>query len=123
MSVSSQVQKFGNRFIPQSRTMIQAGFTGIGFDQGMKAVDNLIGSPLQKTLSFNVPILGSVGLIDIINYMTHAGGLKVSKKGIAAVGASKFVQGVLPSIGPIQLPTGTAATSSIGSNPSSGAPI
>ena len=62
-------------------------------------------------------------VIDIINYMTHAGGLKVSKKGIAAVGASKFVQGVLPSIGPIQLPTGTAATSSIGSNPSSGAPI
>ena len=123
MSVSSQVQKFGNRFIPQSRTMIQAGFTGIGFDQGMKAVDNLIGSPLQKTLSFNLPILGSVGLIDIINYMTHAGGLKVSKKGIAAVGASKFVQGVLPSIGGFQLPTGTAATSSIGSNPSSGAPI
>ena len=83
----------------------------------------LLQSPLQKTLSFNLPILGSVGLIDVINYMTHAGGLKVSKKGIAAVGASKFVQGVLPSIGPIQLPTGTSATSSIGSNPSSGAPI
>ena len=123
MSVTSQASRFGNKFIPQSRTIVQASFTGIGFDQGMKAVDNLIGSPLQKTLSFNLPILGPVGLIDIINYMTHAGGLKVSKKGIAAVGASKFVAGVLPSIGPIQLPTGTSATSSIGSNPSSGAPI
>tara|TARA_R110000851_G_scaffold274074_1_gene426718 strand:- start:8493 stop:8858 length:366 start_codon:yes stop_codon:yes gene_type:complete len=121
--MTSQISRFGNKFIPQSRTIVQASFTGIGFDQGMKAVDNLIGSPLQKTLSFNLPILGPVGLIDIINYMTHAGGLKVSKKGIAAVGASKFVAGVLPSIGPIQLPTGTSATSSIGSNPSSGAPI
>ena len=73
--------------------------------------------------SFNLPIIGSVGLIDVINYMTHAGGLKISKKGFAAIGASKFVAGVLPSIGPIQLPTSTSATSSIGSNPSSGAPI
>ena len=123
MSVATSVQKFGNRFIPQSKTMIQAGFTGVGFDQGMKAVDNILGSPLQKSLSFNLPIIGSVGLIDVINYMTHAGGLKISKKGFAAIGGAKFVAGVLPSIGPIQLPTSTSATSSIGSNPSSGAPI
>ena len=119
MSVQSSVQKFGNKLIPQSKTIIQAGFTGVGFEQGMKAIDNL----MQRSLSFQIPILGSVGLIDVFNYMVHSGGFKISKKGIAAVGASKFVSGVLPSIGPIQLPTGTAATSAIGSNPSSGGPI
>jgi hypothetical protein len=123
MSVQSSVQKFGNKLIPQSKTIIQASFTGVGFEQGMKAIDNLIGSPMQRSLSFQVPILGSIGLIDVFNYMVHSGGFKISKKGIAAVGASKFVSGVLPSIGPIQLPTGTAATSAIGSNPSSGGPI
>ena len=123
MSVQTFIQKFGNKIIPQSKTIIQAGFTGVGFDQGMRAVDNLIGSPMQRSLSFNLPIVGNVGLIDVLNYMVHSGGFKISKKGFAAVGASKFVGGVLPSIGPIQLPTGTAATSSIGSNPSSGGPI
>ena len=31
MSVAGQVQKFGSKFIPQSKTIVQASFTGIGF--------------------------------------------------------------------------------------------
>jgi len=104
MALLSSVSSITNKIIPTSKGVIQNSVTGIGADSLMKTLDNVVGSPLQKIFSINLPILGSVGVIDIINYFGHANGLKLSRKGFTAVIAAKVASGVLPSIGGFRLP-------------------
>lgn len=89
------------KIAPKGKGIIQNSVTGIGTAAVLQTVDNFIGGPLQR-FGVVVPFLGiRVSLIDGINYMIHAGGLKIKKNGFIAVGASKIVQGAisLPGIG------------------------
>lgn len=111
MSSLASVTKFTGKIVPASKGVIQNFVTGVGADQTMRLIDNVFGSPVQKIFSVNLPLIGNVGPIDFLNYVAHAGGFKVSKKGLIAVGAAKVSAGVLPSIGPIRLPSVTTAQS------------
>lgn len=104
MAILGSVTTTLHKAVPASKGIIQNSVTGVGFDQVAKTIDNMVGSPVQKIFSFNVPFLGSAGPIDLMNYFVHANGLKLSKNGFIAVLAAKIVQGVLPSIGGIKLP-------------------
>jgi len=75
-----------------------------GTDAIMRTIDGLVGSPVQRIFSFSIPVLGTIGPIDALNYLVHAGGLKISKNGLIAVAAAKVVSGSLSAIGPISLP-------------------
>jgi len=89
------------KIAPKGKGVIQNSVTGIGTAAVLQTVDNFIGGPLQR-FGMVVPFLGiRISLIDGINYMIHAGGLKVKKNGFIAVGASKIVQGAisLPGVG------------------------
>lgn len=104
MAITTTVTNTLKKAVPTSKGIIQNSVTGVGFDQVAKTVDNIFGSPVQRIFSFNMPVIGPIGPIDIMNYFTHANGLRVSKNGFIAVIAAKIVQGVLPSIGSIKLP-------------------
>ena len=104
MGVFGSVQKQVRRFEAGGRSTLGVAAGGIGSDLLMRAIDGVFGSPVQKIFSFNIPVLGTIGPIDILNYMIYAGGLKVSKRGLIAVGAAKLVGGALTNIGPIALP-------------------
>ena len=83
------------KIAPKGRGIVQNSVTGIGTASVLQIGDSFIGSPLQ---SFGIvaPFLGiRISLVDAINYMIHANGLKVSKNGIIAVLASKFAQGAV----------------------------
>lgn len=105
MAALQSVTKFTGKIVPTSKGLIQNFVTGVGADQTMRIIDNVFGAPVQRIFSVNLPILGSIGPIDFLNYVAHAGGFKISKKGFVAVGAAKFATGALSSIGPIRLPT------------------
>lgn len=111
MAALQSVTKFTGKIVPTSKGIIQNFVTGVGADQTMRLIDNVIGSPVQKIFSVNLPLIGNVGPIDFLNYIAHAGGFKISKKGLIAVGAAKIAAGVLPNIGPIRLPSVTTAQS------------
>ena len=104
MAMLQSVSKIGNKIVPTSNGILQNVTTGIGADAGMRIIDGIFGSPVQRIFSFNIPILGTVGPIDFLNYIFHAGGFKFSKKGLIAVGAAKMASGTLRNIGPISLP-------------------
>ena len=110
-SALSTVTNFTGKIVPTSKGIVQNFVTGVGADQTMRLIDNVVGSPVQKIFSFNLPVIGNVGPIDFLNYVAHAGGFKISKKGLIAVAAAKIASGVLPSIGPIMLPSVTQAQS------------
>lgn len=80
----------------RSKAIVANIVTGTGADQVMRAADNIFGSPLQRVFSVQIPFLGNVGPIDVINYAVHAGGLKFSTTGIVAVAGAKFIGGTLP---------------------------
>ena len=111
MALLTSVNKFTSKIVPTSKGVLQNATTGIGADSLMKMLDNLVGSPVQKIASINLPLIGSVGPIDLLNYVAHAGGFRVSKKGLIAVASAKIANGVLPSIGPFKLPSVTSAQS------------
>jgi len=84
-----------SKIAPKGKGVIQNSVTGIGTAALLQTVDNFIGSPLQR-FGFVMPFLGiRISAVDLINYMIHAGGLKIKKNAIIAVGASKAVQGSL----------------------------
>ena len=118
MASLMSVTKTTSKIIPASKGILQNVVTGVGADLTMRTVDNLFGSPVQRIASFNVPVIGNVGAIDVINYVGHAGGFKFSRKGLIAVISAKMVTGTLTSLGPIRLPgsgivsTGPATASS-----------
>ena len=115
--VLQSVTKFTGKLVPASKGIIQNFVTGVGADQTMRLLDNVVGAPVQKIFSVNLPIIGNVGPIDFLNYVAHAGGFKISKKGLIAVGSAKIASGVLTNIGPIRLP-GVAAAQSTPTQPS-----
>lgn len=107
----------------KKRGIIPTIASGAGVDVTMKAIDNLVGSPLQRFAGFNVPFIGPVGIIDAINFLIFSAGGRNMKGGITAVVGAKVVTGALPSIGNL-IPGGQnlAAASPVGSGASSGAP-
>ena len=111
MAALQSVTKFTGKIVPTSKGIIQNFVTGVGADQTMRLLDNIVGSPVQKIFSINLPIIGNVGPIDFLNYIAHAGGFKISKKGLIAVGAAKMASGALTNLGPIRLPGVTQAQS------------
>lgn len=88
----------------KKRGIIPTVASGVGVDMTLRAIDNLVGSPLQKVAGFNIPFLGNVGVIDALNFLIFSGGGKNMKGGITAVAGAKVVGGTLPAIGSISLP-------------------
>ena len=87
-----QVPSLIRKAVPASKGIIQTSVTGIGFNTVAAVVDGIFGSPVQRIFSFNLPFIGPVGPLDVLNYVIHAGGLKLSKKGLIAVLAAKAAQ-------------------------------
>lgn len=113
MGAQATVLKTVGRFKAGSKGVLGTAASGIGTDLLMRTVDNVVGSPVQRIFSFNLPVVGTVGPIDALNYILHAGGIKVSKNGIIAIVSAKIVAGALPSIGPIQLPGSPVAATGV----------
>lgn len=121
MSITKQTSKI----IPASKGILQNVVTGVGADLTMRTVDNIFGSPVQRIASFPIPFIGTVGPIDVINYIGHAGGFKLSRKGLIAVLSAKMVTGGLTSLGPIRLPGNSISASgpvTANSGPTASAP-
>ena len=127
MAMLASVSKFGSKIVPTSKGLLQNITTGIGANEGMVIIDNIFGSPVQRIFSFNLPFLGTVCPIDVLNYVFHAGGFKFSKKGLIAVASAKIARGSLSNIGPIRLPgavpTGAPSTAVLTGTANQGAPI
>jgi len=70
----------------------------------MRTADNITGGNVQRLFSVNVPVLGTIGPIDLLNYLVYANGFKISRRGFTAVIAAKLVGGALNSVGPINIP-------------------
>lgn len=117
MAVAVTVNKFARNLSAQGKGVLATSASGIGTDMLMRTIDNLVGSPVQKIFSFNLPVIGTVGPIDVLNYSVHAGGFKLSKNGLIAVLAAKIAGGALTNLGPIRLPQ-TSTNAAGGSNPS-----
>lgn len=84
-----------SKIAPASKGFIQNSVTGIGAAGLLQTVDNFVGAPMQR-FGIVIPVLGiRISFIDFLNYTIHAKGLKLSKNGLIAVGASKMVQGTL----------------------------
>jgi len=119
MGLTTTITKPFRKFVPKSGGIVQNAVTGIGFDQLARAVDSVVGSPVQGIFNFNLPFIGGVGIIDVVNYFLHSGGKIISKNGFVAVGAAKFVTGTLPAIGGIAIPSignvGVSASSPVAS--------
>ena len=93
MAVStSTVTRPFKKFVPAAKGVIQTSVVGVGFDQIAKTVDGVFGSPVQRIFSFNFPLVGPIGPIDIINYLVNGNGKLISGKGATAVLAAKLVQ-------------------------------
>lgn len=113
MGAQATVLKTVGRFKAGSKGVLGTAASGIGTDVLMRTVDNVVGSPVQRIFSFNLPVVGTVGLIDAINYVLHAGGFKISKNGIIALLAAKITSGALTQIGPIALPSSPVAATGV----------
>ena len=122
MVSASVITKQTRRIIPASKGILQNSVTGIGADRLLRILDGMVGSPVQRIFSFNIPVLGSIGPIDVINYVGHAGGFKISRKGFIAVGAAKLASGALTQIGGISLPGSVGGSSALQAG-SQGGPI
>ncbi len=109
---------------PKKRGILPTVASGVGVDVTMRAIDRIVGSPLQKFAGFNVPFLGNVGVIDALNFLIFSAGGRNVKGGVIAVAGAKFVGGALPALGSIQLPGSVSAgtTASVASGVA-GAPV
>ena len=88
------IVKSVSKFVPTSKGVVQNSVSGIGADQLLKIVDNMIGSPMQS-FGITLPILGRVSVVDGLNYLVHNKGKLMPDKsfnGIIAVGSAKLVQ-------------------------------
>lgn len=93
------INKFGSTLgVQAKKKIIPNVVTGVGADQTMRAVDNIFGSPVQRVFSVQIPFLGNVGPIDLINYLIHSRGFKISQQGLTAVIGAKAVGGTLPAL-------------------------
>src|SRR3990167_573648 len=107
MSLSKPVERISTIFLgqktPTKKGLIPTAVSGTGAEVAMKSVDNIFGGVVQNLMSINLPIVGTVGPIDAINFMIH-GGFKNIRGGLTAVIGSKVLVGGLRSLGPISLP-------------------
>lgn len=88
----------------KKKAIIPTIVMGVGIDMTLRAVDRLIGSPLQRFAGINIPFVGNVGVIDLATFLVTSSGGKNIKQGAVAVAGAKFIGGTLPSLGNIQLP-------------------
>ena len=95
---------------PKKRGILPGIAGGAGVDVTLKAIDNLVGSPLQRFAGFNVPFLGNVGIIDAMNFLIFSGGGRNIKGGVIAVGGAKLVTGALPQFTSILSPNVSAGS-------------
>lgn len=87
----------------KKKGVIPTVVSGTGADLTMKAIDGVFGSPVQRFASINLPVIGPVGPIDVINFLIH-GGFRNIRSGLTAVIGAKVVTGGLRTIGPFALP-------------------
>ena len=124
MSLSKPIEKVSTIFLgqrtPTKKGIIPTAVSGTGAEIAMKSVDNIFGGPVQNILSINLPIVGTVGPIDALNFMIH-GGFRNIKGGLTAVIGSKVLVGGLRSLGPISLPGGQPTGAPISPQASQGA--
>lgn len=92
MALTTSVTKPFKGLVPASKKIGTNIITGTGFDAVAKTVDGIFGSPVQRIFSFNLPLVGPIGVIDVLNYLVHSGGKMVSKTGLTAVIGAKIVQ-------------------------------
>lgn len=123
MGALSSVTRVAKKFEAGGRGMLGTAAGGIGTHTLMTAVDNVTGGNAQRIFSVNLPVLGPTGLIDFLTYIVYANGLKVSKRGIIALGAAKFVAGALPSLSGLVAGQSAAGGSSAVSAGGAGAPL
>lgn len=84
---------------PKGKGIVQNAASGIGTTAILQTLDNFAGGPFQR-LGFVLPGLNvRISAVDAIVYMIHAGGLKLNKKGVAAVGAAKLISGGIAATG------------------------
>ena len=103
--VLKQITKVTSKIIPATgKGILQNAVTGIGADRVMRLIDGVVGSPVQRLFSFNLPVIGTVGPIEALNYFGHSRGKLVSRAGIIALLSAKIAQQALTQIGPIRLP-------------------
>ena len=123
MSLSKPIEKVSTVFLgqrtPTKKGVIPTAVSGTGAEVAMKSVDSIFGAPVQRLFSINLPIVGTVGAIDALNFMIH-GGFRNIRGGLTAVIGSKVLVGGLRSLGSIQLPGG-APTGAPVQNTSQGA--
>ena len=103
--VFKQVSKLTSKLIPSpGRGILTTAVTGIGADRVMRLIDNVVGSPVQRLFSFNLPLIGTVGPIEALNYFGHSRGKLISRTGIVALLSAKIAEQAITQIGPIKLP-------------------
>ena len=109
LSLSQPVDKVRKIFLGErtasKKGLIPTAVSGTGAEIAMKSVDNIFGGVVQNLMSINLPIVGTIGPIDALNFMIH-GGFRNIRGGITAVVGSKVLVGGLRSLGPISLPGG-----------------
>ena len=99
--------------------------SGVGFDLTAKMIDNTFGSPVQRIASFNIPFIGPIGPIDVINFFIH-GGPRNLRGGFTAIIGAKAITGTLSNIGPFRLPgasPGSQPSATLTGLANQGAPI
>lgn len=92
MSIQKSITKPFQNLVPASKKLGTTIITGTGFDAVAKAVDGIFGAPIQRIFSFNFPLIGPIGVLDILNYMVHSRGKLISQNGLIAVAGAKIVQ-------------------------------
>lgn len=109
---------------PKKRGILPTVASGVGVDITLRAIDKLVGSPMQRFAGFNVPFLGNVGIIDAMNFLIFSAGGRNIKGGVIAVAGAKLIVGGLPSIGALTGSIGsvTSGTASSVAQGTSGAP-
>ena len=109
----TSVSKTVNKFSTKGSGILADSASGIGTNRLMRFVDNAVLGGRIQSIGVPVPFIGRADLVDIFNYLVHAGGkAKVSKKGVIAVTAAKVEQGILPLIPSLNiLPSGGSSPS------------
>lgn len=110
--VLKQVSKTARKFSTEGTGVLTQSAKGIGTNRLMRFVDNTIVGGRISSVGIPVPFIGRIDLVDGLNYMVHAGGLKFNKKGIVSLIAAKVEMGVLPLIPNLNLIPGGSPSGS-----------
>ena len=84
MGTFSSITKMAKKFEAGGKGILGTAAGGIGTDVLMRTVDNATGGNAQRLASVNLPVIGPVGIIDFLNYIIYANGIKISKRGFRA---------------------------------------